>query len=102
VAKKSLRTLAQGQPCMVRIPGVCNGNPETTVLAHIRRGNVAGMGQKPPDLCGVWACSSCHDVMDMRKIDGPHDALAMDHIILRALVQQLAYYHKHEIVRVIL
>ena len=27
------RREAKGQPCMVRIPGVCNGDPETTVLA---------------------------------------------------------------------
>lgn len=102
MAKKSLRTLAQGQPCMVRIPGVCNGNPETTVLAHIRRGNVAGMGQKPPDLCGVWACSACHDVMD-RRVKGPFETgFALSEFMLEALVRQLAWYDKHEIVRVIL
>lgn len=102
--RKSLRTLAQGQPCMVRIPGVCNGNPETTVLAHIRRGNVAGMGQKPPDLCGVWACSSCHDVMDGR-CSNPRWMVTQEMLescLFRALVQQLAWYDKHEIVRVIL
>ena len=101
MSKKSLRTLAQGQPCMVRIPGVCNGNPETTVLAHIRRGNVAGMGQKPPDLCGVWACSSCHDAMDGRG-EPLYNIDTMNSFILSALVQQLAWYDKHEIVRVIL
>lgn len=51
---------------MVRLPGVCNFDETTTVLAHVRRGGVAGMGQKPPDLCGVWACSACHDVIDGR------------------------------------
>jgi len=62
-----LRDLARGQECQVRIPGVCNGDCETTVLAHIRRGGVGGMGRKPSDLCGVWACSSCHDVIDGRS-----------------------------------
>ena len=100
--RKSLRTLAQGQPCFLRLPMVCNGTPESTVLAHIRRGNVAGMGQKPPDLCGVWACSSCHDAMDGR-VDVPRWVSDdMDYYILTALVQQLAWYDKHEIVRVIL
>jgi len=61
-----LRRMARGQECKVRIIGVCNHNPETTVLAHIRRGGVAGVGQKPPDLVGVWACSSCHDYIDGR------------------------------------
>lgn len=48
---------------MVRIPGVCNGNPETTVLAHLNGG---GMGMKKPDLLGAWCCSSCHDMIDGR------------------------------------
>jgi hypothetical protein len=61
-----LRKAARGRQCFVRLPGVCNGNPETTVLAHLRRGGVAGVGQKPVDLCGVYACSSCHDVIDGR------------------------------------
>lgn len=62
-----LRKLAKGKPCMVRIPYVCNGDAETTVLAHIRRANIAGIGQKASDLCGVWACSDCHDVIDGRR-----------------------------------
>lgn len=82
---------------MVRLYGVCNGNPETTVLAHIRRGNVAGVGQKPPDLCGVWACSACHDVIDgrVRRMSHDHD---LDGELLEALCRQLAWYEKHEVV----
>jgi len=101
MSKKSLRTLAQGQPCMVRSVGYCNSNSETVVLCHIRRGNVAGMGQKPPDLCAVWACSGCHDLIDGRTKTGmTYDAIST--LILDALVRQLAWYDKHEIVRVIL
>jgi hypothetical protein len=64
----NLRQFARGQDCQVRIYGVCNYNPETTVLAHIRLGGVAGMGQKPPDFpgCFVFACSNCHDAIDKR------------------------------------
>jgi hypothetical protein len=51
---------------MIRIPGVCNFNAETTVLAHYRHGGTGGMGLKPPDLLGAWSCSSCHDVVDGR------------------------------------
>lgn len=61
-----LRKAARGQPCLVRIPGVCNGDPETTVLAHWRAPGLAGMGQKPHDLIGAWACSACHDEVDGR------------------------------------
>ena len=34
-----LRKAARSRECQVRIPGVCNGNPETSVLAHIRLPN---------------------------------------------------------------
>lgn len=61
-----IRRAAQGQPCLMRIPGVCNGNPETTVLAHIRHSGNAGIGMKPPDISGAFACSACHDAIDGR------------------------------------
>ena len=58
-----LRQSAKGRECQVRIPGVCNRNPETTVLAHLNGG---GMGMKHPDLFGAFACSACHDEIDRR------------------------------------
>lgn len=54
---------AQGQQCQVRIPGVCNFNPETTVLAHLNGG---GMGMKHADIHGAYCCSACHDALDGR------------------------------------
>lgn len=57
----NLRKLARGRPCMVRIPKVCNFNPETTVLAHL---NGAGMGRKAHDLHGAWTCAACHQWLD--------------------------------------
>ena len=45
-----LRKAARGRECQVRIPGICNGNPETSVLAHIRLAGLCGTGIKPPDL----------------------------------------------------
>ena len=56
-----LRKAARGRECQVRIPGVCNGNPETSVLAHIRLTGLCGTGTKPPDLIATIACSACHD-----------------------------------------
>jgi len=55
---------AKGQDCQVRIPGVCNFNPETTVFAHLGGG---GMGYKKRDIFGAFACSACHDAVDKRK-----------------------------------
>lgn len=62
----NLRKLAKGQPCMIRVAGICNRNPETTVLAHYRLGGTCGTGMKPPDMLGAWACSACHDAVDGR------------------------------------
>jgi len=98
---KTLRKLAELQQCLVRIPNECNFDSTTTVLAHIRRANIAGMGQKPSDLCAVWACSSCHDIIDGRR-ESLFKPEEIDGFILEALVRQLAFYDKHEIVRVIL
>ncbi|HCN8935740.1 TPA: DUF1364 family protein, partial [Escherichia coli] len=42
-----LRKAARGRECQVRIPGVCNGNSETSVLAHIRLAGLCGTGIKP-------------------------------------------------------
>ena len=63
----NLRKLAQGRDCQVRIQGVCNFDPETTVLAHYRLHGLSGIGMKSPDAFGAWCCSSCHDVCDGRK-----------------------------------
>lgn len=62
---KALRKLAQGKPCMIRLPGCCF-NTDTTVLAHIRTEST-GMGQKEFSFFGAWACQSCHDYVDRRK-----------------------------------
>ena len=56
-----LRKFAKGQPCALRIPSVCNGDPDTTVLAH---GRGAGMGTKVVDYIGAHACSACHEWLD--------------------------------------
>lgn len=56
---------AKGRECQVRLP-CCNHNPETTILAHYRLAGTCGVGMKPNDLQGAWACSSCHDEIDRR------------------------------------
>lgn len=56
-----IRKSAQGEPCLVRVPGVCNGDSATTVLAHI---NGAGVGCKHSDHKAAFACSACHEWVD--------------------------------------
>ncbi|MGF7452573.1 DUF1364 domain-containing protein [Pasteurella bettyae] len=61
-----LRKEAKGRECQVRLPGICNHNPETTVLAHYRMVGLNGVGQKPDDIFGAWACDCCHAEIDRR------------------------------------
>lgn len=62
-----IRKAARGQDCTLRIPGVCNFNPETTVLCHspfLESGR--GMGLKAPDTEACFGCCNCHDILDRR------------------------------------
>lgn len=92
-----IRKAARGQDCTLRIPGVCNFDPDTTVLCHSN--NLAdgkGMGLKAPDTEACFGCSACHDVLDGRR-SRPHfmspymmegafiRAKAATHVILRRL-----------------
>ena len=77
----NLRKLAKGRDCMIRIGGICNFNPETTVLAHYRMAGLCGMGIKPNNLQGAWACSACHDACDGRtKTAYSRDELRLMHL----------------------
>ena len=84
LVSRALRASAQGQPCTVRSPA-CNGRMDTTVLAHLRVFGVAGLGQKPPDWCAVYACAACHDAMDRR--DAATAGLVGHEDMLRALIE---------------
>lgn len=60
-----IREYARGQDCTIRLPHVCNWNPETTVLCHANT-HRAGKGKslKARDYLGAFGCSSCHAVLD--------------------------------------
>lgn len=53
VGMANLRKEAKGRECQVRLPGVCNFNSETTVLAHYRMAGLNGVGMKPDDIFGL-------------------------------------------------
>lgn len=77
-----LTKAARGRDCQIRVPGVCNGDAETTVLAHFRLiGTRCGTGLKPHDLQAAWACSACHDAVDARsKTEFSRDELRVMHM----------------------
>lgn len=63
VESKPYRDAARGQDCTLRLPGVCNHNPETVVLCHLPCG-MKGTAMKSPDNMAIDACSACHAVLD--------------------------------------
>lgn len=82
---------------MIRL-SVCNHDPETTVLCHLRKG-FYGMGLKPPDIVAIWGCSACHDAIDRRNHTRKFTSEQLDEAILRALCEQLTYYAKAGVVK---
>lgn len=54
---------SRGQPCTLQITGVCTGDVETTVAAHIRD-ETFGKSQKADDTSIADACYACHRVFD--------------------------------------
>lgn len=65
--RQDIRDAANGEECTVRITGACNHRTDTTVGAHWPGlDGDRGMAMKAFDLCIAFACSGCHDVIDMR------------------------------------
>lgn len=55
---------AKGQPCTIRLPGICNNDKTTTVACHLNYGWAGkGLGIKAEDIV-CFCCSDCHRVMD--------------------------------------
>ena len=80
IYSKKLRDSARGQQCTFRIPGICNHDPETTVLCHIRD-ETKGMGNKALDISAAFGCSACHTAIDQHRLIG----LGESGYMLRAL-----------------
>lgn len=57
---------SKGETCKLRIPGVCTGDTETVIPAHIRDRHT-GRSIKASDLSVTDACFACHEVFDGRN-----------------------------------
>lgn len=69
---KKIRESARGMDCTVESPW-CNHNSETVVFAHYGEAGEKGMGLKPDDTSGAYACSLCHDWLDGRLRMNPEN-----------------------------
>ena len=85
VKASPLRRAARNRTCTFRIPGVCNGDPETTVGAHLRMFCIAGAAMKPDDLFMVDACSDCHAHQERYGVSA--ESLLGYEDVLRALIE---------------
>lgn len=66
IVSKKIRNAARGEECCFQIVGVCNHNPETTVLCHLPDES-KGMGLKADDLSAAFGCHECHSAVDGRR-----------------------------------
>lgn len=82
IRAQSIRDAARGQRCTIRFVGICDDDPETTVLAHLHDESF-GRGQKADDTSAVFACHACHTALDQHT-HGLDDG-ALYRTLLRAL-----------------
>jgi len=77
----NLKKEARGRPCMIRLTSytVHNHDPATVTLHHCRSKRLfgVGMGQKPDDMFGCWACAICHDIVHHPNEHGQDPEMVM-------------------------
>ena len=83
IRQNKITRSARGRECTVRIPGVCNWNPETTVGAHVNGG---GAGMKSLDIHMAYCCSSCHDAVD-RRTKSAYTRVQLDMMLLEGVMR---------------
>jgi hypothetical protein len=82
---RRLLDLARGMPCLLRIPGVCNGDVTTTVACHSNWGVHGKAGARKADDCYVvFGCSACHRWLDQ----GPSNEAVKWKAFDAALIEQ--------------
>ena len=63
-----IRESARGETCSLRIPGVCNSDPATTVFCHLgKKGEATNKRNGDEAMNGVYGCNRCHDAIDFRS-----------------------------------
>ncbi|TPM39622.1 nuclease domain-containing protein [Mesorhizobium sp. B2-3-4] len=67
IVSSKLRNSAKGEICTFAIPGICNHDPETTVLCHIRD-EAKGLSNKANDYSAAFGCYACHTAIDQHRL----------------------------------
>lgn len=84
---QKLRDSAKGEICTFAIPGICNHDPVTTVLCHIRDED-KGLSNKANDYSAAFGCYECHTAIDQHRLS-KEDELAYS---LRAMQRTWAVW----------
>jgi hypothetical protein len=62
---RALTDLARGEACLLKVPGICNGDRRTTVACHSNLGiHGKAKSRKADDQYSVWGCGACHFWLD--------------------------------------
>jgi hypothetical protein len=70
----SITESARGEDCQIRMPGVCNFDPDTTVFCHL---GGAGWALKSNDIHGAYGCYECHLITDGAKSHFTRDEIKL-------------------------
>lgn len=81
IKSKKIRASAKGETCTVRHVGGC-ASDDTVVFAHLNS-RWKGVGNKSPDLFGVFACQFCHQRLDSGDVDFEDQLRALQETQLR-------------------
>ncbi len=95
--RHDLRKLARGQPCLIRVPGVCVADAASTVLCHVRMIGISGIGMKSPDMLAAHGCHACHSAVDgQTKTDYTYEQRRI--MLLEGMARTQAWLIEQEIV----
>lgn len=86
IRSRKLLDSARDQMCTLRIPGVCNRDPSTTVSCHVHD-DIFGAARKADDTSTFFGCSSCHAFLDTGAWLGKFTEAQMLRMILRAVLR---------------
>lgn len=99
VESKALRDWCKGQPCTIRIPGICKDNGRNTCGCHLNS-NVKGWGNKSPDFLMVIGCNACHSFIDGGWVQTEWTKVEVKAEKLRALKETLIIFSKHGFIKI--
>jgi len=72
--KSKICDSARGEDCQIRMPGVCNFDPRTTVLCHL---GGAGWALKSNNAHSAYGCYECHQIVDGAKSKYSQDEIKL-------------------------